>query len=57
MQALQVKKKKKNFTKQKVNENCDRDVRLDMEDSLNFIAPENQDYYRHTTEGSDDMRK
>eukprot|EP01080_Neovahlkampfia_damariscottae_P009780 gene9780-2106_t len=38
-----------------INENCDRDVRLDMEDALNFIAPEDQDYYRHTTEGSDDM--
>jgi thiamine phosphate synthase YjbQ (UPF0047 family) len=28
-----------------------------MEDALNFIAPEDQKFYRHTSEGSDDMRK
>jgi len=38
-----------------LNENCDPDVRLDMEDSLNRIVPENNKLYRHTDEGSDDM--
>ncbi len=38
-----------------INENYDRDVRTDMESSLNHIVPENQPYYRHTLEGSDDM--
>jgi secondary thiamine-phosphate synthase enzyme len=38
-----------------INENYDSDVRKDMEDSLNYIVPENQKYYRHTTEGKDDM--
>jgi len=38
-----------------INENYDRDVRLDMESSLNHLVPENQSYYRHTLEGSDDM--
>ena len=37
-----------------LNENYDRDVRLDMEDALNRIVPENA-RYRHTMEGSDDM--
>lgn len=37
-----------------INENADPDVPLDMETSLNELAPE--DYpYRHTCEGPDDM--
>lgn len=38
-----------------VNENADPDVRIDMENWLNRIAPENEPYYKHTLEGSDDM--
>jgi secondary thiamine-phosphate synthase enzyme len=38
-----------------LNENYDKDVQLDMEDSLNRIVPENNKLYRHTIEGSDDM--
>jgi secondary thiamine-phosphate synthase enzyme len=38
-----------------LNENYDEDVRLDMEDSLNRIVPENNKLYRHTSEGKDDM--
>ncbi|KAL0483910.1 hypothetical protein AKO1_004534 [Acrasis kona] len=38
-----------------INENYDTDVRKDMEDAMNYIVPENQKYYRHTLEGSDDM--
>lgn len=38
-----------------INENADPDVRLDTEDWLNTIAPENQPEYRHTLEGSDDL--
>jgi secondary thiamine-phosphate synthase enzyme len=37
-----------------INENADADVPLDMESSLNAIAPEDFDY-RHTIEGPDDM--
>src|SRR5262245_27585443 len=37
-----------------INENADRDVRTDMESSLNAIAPEDFPYV-HTMEGSDDM--
>ena len=37
-----------------LNENADPDVPLDMESSLNAIAPENFPY-RHTCEGPDDM--
>ena len=37
-----------------INENADPDVPLDMESSLNSIAPENFPY-RHTCEGPDDM--
>ena len=37
-----------------INENADPDVPLDMESSLNAIAPENFPY-RHTCEGPDDM--
>ncbi len=38
-----------------INENADPDVRLDTEDWLNKIAPEDQTEYRHTLEGSDDL--
>ena len=38
-----------------INENADPDVRTDMEKILNHIVPENQPYYDHTLEGSDDM--
>jgi secondary thiamine-phosphate synthase enzyme len=38
-----------------INENADTDVRLDTEDWLNKIAPEDQPEYRHTLEGSDDL--
>lgn len=38
-----------------INENADPDVRIDTEDWLNKIAPEDQPEYRHTLEGSDDL--
>ena len=38
-----------------INENCDPDVRTDMETIFNRLVPENQPYYAHTLEGSDDM--
>lgn len=38
-----------------INENADPDVRLDTEDWLNKIAPEDQPEYRHTLEGSDGL--
>ena len=38
-----------------LNENADPDVRVDMESAFNRIAPENEPYYVHTAEGSDDM--
>ena len=38
-----------------VNENADSTVRDDMESHFNKFVPENQNYYRHTFEGSDDM--
>lgn len=37
-----------------INENADRDVRVDLESSLNALAPEDFPYV-HTLEGSDDM--
>jgi secondary thiamine-phosphate synthase enzyme len=37
-----------------INENADRDVRVDLESSLNAIAPEDFPY-EHTLEGPDDM--
>lgn len=37
-----------------INENADGDVRVDMESSLNAIAPEDFPY-SHTLEGPDDM--
>ncbi len=38
-----------------INENCDPDVRGDMETIFNRLVPENQSYYEHTLEGADDM--
>lgn len=38
-----------------INENYDPDVRSDMEQIFNHIVPENQSYYDHVLEGSDDM--
>lgn len=38
-----------------INENADPDVRIDMEGIFNHIVPENQPYFCHTLEGSDDM--
>jgi secondary thiamine-phosphate synthase enzyme len=38
-----------------INENADPTVRQDFESHFNRMVPENQPYYRHTLEGSDDM--
>lgn len=38
-----------------INENADPDVRTDLDTILNHLVPENQSYYTHTYEGSDDM--
>ncbi|WP_178988253.1 secondary thiamine-phosphate synthase enzyme YjbQ [Winogradskyella schleiferi] len=38
-----------------INENADPTVRLDFESHINKMVPENQVYYKHTFEGSDDM--
>lgn len=38
-----------------INENADPDVRTDMEKILNKMVKENEPYYDHTLEGSDDM--
>jgi secondary thiamine-phosphate synthase enzyme len=38
-----------------LNENADPSVRKDFEVIFNKIIPENQAFYTHTTEGSDDM--
>ena len=38
-----------------LNENADPTVRADMEAYFNRVAPENAPYYRHTSEGPDDM--
>ncbi|KAK5166437.1 uncharacterized protein LTR77_007980 [Saxophila tyrrhenica] len=40
-----------------LNENCDPDVRTDMSDALDRVAPEDKkgDMYRHDAEGDDDM--
>ena len=38
-----------------LNENADSTVRSDFEAHFNEMVPENQPYYRHTMEGSDDM--
>lgn len=38
-----------------LNENADPTVRQDFESHFNNMVPEDQPYYRHTYEGSDDM--
>ena len=38
-----------------INEDADPTVRLDFESHFNKLVPENQSYYQHTMEGSDDM--
>ena len=38
-----------------INEDADPTVRTDFENHFNEMVPENQPYYLHTTEGSDDM--
>jgi secondary thiamine-phosphate synthase enzyme len=38
-----------------INENADPTVRHDFESHMNKLVPENMPYYRHTTEGPDDM--
>ena len=38
-----------------INENADPTVRMDFESHMNKMVPENQPYYKHTFEGSDDM--
>ncbi len=38
-----------------INENADPTVRIDMETHFNKTVPENAPYYRHDTEGPDDM--
>ncbi|ADM99953.1 secondary thiamine-phosphate synthase enzyme YjbQ [Dickeya dadantii] len=38
-----------------LNENADPTVRQDFESAFNHLVPEDEPYYRHTYEGSDDM--
>ena len=38
-----------------INENADATVREDFESHINILVPENQPYYKHDYEGSDDM--
>lgn len=38
-----------------LNENADPTVREDFENHMNEMVPENQPYYKHMYEGSDDM--
>lgn len=38
-----------------LNENADPTVRQDFESAFNRLVPENEPYYRHCDEGSDDM--
>ena len=38
-----------------LSENADPDVRADLENHFNQLAPENAPYYRHLCEGPDDM--
>jgi len=38
-----------------INENADPDVRLDMEAYFSRSVPEDEPYYQHVLEGSDDM--
>lgn len=38
-----------------LNENADPSVRVDFEAFMNKLAPENEEYFTHIFEGSDDM--
>jgi len=38
-----------------INENADPSVRVDFESFINRLVPENQSYFTHVFEGSDDM--
>jgi secondary thiamine-phosphate synthase enzyme len=38
-----------------LNENWDKDVREDMENSLNRMIPDSMHLYKHADEGADDM--
>lgn len=38
-----------------INENADPDVRHDMRGIMDHLVPENQPFFLHTFEGSDDM--
>jgi len=38
-----------------INENADPTVRTDFESVFNRLVKENEPYYRHTLEGSDDL--
>lgn len=38
-----------------INENADPTVRMDFETHFNKMVPENAPYYKHDTEGADDM--
>lgn len=38
-----------------INENYDPTVREDFEQSMNHLVKENEPFYKHTLEGSDDM--
>jgi secondary thiamine-phosphate synthase enzyme len=38
-----------------INESYDSSVRRDLNEFLNRVAPEEQSYYTHTTEGPDDL--
>jgi secondary thiamine-phosphate synthase enzyme len=38
-----------------INENADPTVRIDFENYFSQLAAENEPYYQHTLEGSDDM--
>lgn len=38
-----------------INENADPDVRKDFETHFNVMVPEDAKYFRHTSEGPDDM--
>ena len=38
-----------------INENADPSVRVDFENIMNKLVPENEPYYTHIFEGSDDM--
>lgn len=38
-----------------INENCDPDVRTDLNSIFNRLVKEREPYYQHTLEGDDDM--